>query len=168
MEDPSKVLQLDAHRKAQEDSDELARFREEWKAEVERKKHSSPGSSSTLAQPGEAKVSPTRTVDRRLSTRAERRPTIIGSPSTPTPSATTPIHPGIIDGVVVASAGVSTGLESALRYYRRAVHSEQQGALDSALSLYRQAFRLVCIHPITLSQRGANSVQGPTCRPGIP
>src|ERR1700749_4694377 len=83
------------------ESDELAKFREEWKAEVRARAGSS----------GESKP-------------AQKEPTkpSIGKSST------------VQDHLQVAG-------ESPVELYRRAVHAEERGQLDEALTLYRRAFR---------------------------
>ena len=56
-------------------------------------------------------------------------------------------HPALNeDGQMVPPFQTSKTLESALNIYRRAVAHEQRSELDQAILLYRQAFHLVCGH----------------------
>jgi len=52
-------------------------------------------------------------------------------------------HPLISDGEIRGQDDMPPSLRRALDIYRRAVSHEQIGELDEALTLYRQAFRLV-------------------------
>lgn len=128
--------------KDQEEPEELARFREEWRAELARRKalESAKGKQPETVESGLNQGE--------RSTRAQRphaRKASVGDASTATGRL---VHPAIQDGKVT-SAAASPVLNSALGAYRRAVHHEQKGELDAALGLYRQAFRLVRLLHLT-------------------
>ncbi|KAF8159469.1 hypothetical protein B0H34DRAFT_703607 [Crassisporium funariophilum] len=114
---------------------ELSRFREEWLAELERRKveasGSPPVSSGANAISGSSQVTegPLSPV----------RQNFARSPVVPAHSRTLPSsHPALNNH----SFASSTILENALKIYRQAVEHEQRSELDQALLLYRQAFRL--------------------------
>ncbi|EMD38956.1 hypothetical protein CERSUDRAFT_104245 [Gelatoporia subvermispora B] len=100
------------------DSDELARFREQWKAEVRKKK----------GQPvAQTVVGPS------TSPRSLPRPRAFSG-------ATTSVsRPVVTDN---SAEPLNRKLRAAIDLYRRAVQCEQQSNLDEALRLYRQAFRM--------------------------
>ena len=117
------------------DTVELARFREEWKAEVLRKTASGATASSidSLAQsrpppgvpPAVLAATPKYLNTKHVSTRADAVPS---------------------GKVHVNTTVPSQNLQSALQVYREAVQLEQNGELNDALVLYRQAFRMVCFN----------------------
>jgi F-box protein 9 len=105
---------------AQPDTVELAQFRERWKAEVQSRKK--PSAVATVQQgPSEPP---------RL-----HSATLPATQKTPSSSDSKRVH--------VNTAAPSQNLLSALQIYRDAVQREQNGELDDALLLYRQAFRMV-------------------------
>ncbi|OCH87518.1 hypothetical protein OBBRIDRAFT_837296 [Obba rivulosa] len=123
------------------DSDELARFREEWKAEVRKKvqpvAHVEPSSHPNAvvhdAAPEATKGAPHD---------VEAATTSPASPRSPVRafSAVTPAGPKYVATDRVAP--LSRNLRAAVEVYRRAMQFEQESNLDEALRLYRQAFRM--------------------------
>lgn len=101
-----------------EDSEELKRFRAEWKAEVEHRK--------AVTEPNAKGV-----VDN-----SEHKP--VHHLPLPTPSSPTKPQHRVS---ALSHAPPSEAQGSALAIYRSAVAHEQLGDLDVALRLYRQAFR---------------------------
>ncbi len=101
-----------------EDSEELKRFRAEWKAEVEHRK--------AVTEPNAKDV-----VDN-----SEHKP--VHHLPLPTPSSPTKPQHRVS---ALSHAPPSEAQGSALAVYRSAVAHEQLGDLDVALRLYRQAFR---------------------------
>ncbi|KAJ7890450.1 hypothetical protein B0H14DRAFT_3703247 [Mycena olivaceomarginata] len=99
-----------------EDREELARFREEWKKEVERKKNPQP-------EPGPSKQRPELVL-----AEYDLSETTSSGTATPGPSSET-------------ISGTPAALATGSKYFDASNH-EQSGQLDTALSLYRQAFRL--------------------------
>ncbi|KAJ7879908.1 hypothetical protein B0H14DRAFT_3082801 [Mycena olivaceomarginata] len=117
-----------------EDREELARFREEWKKEVERKKNPQP-------EPGPSKQRP------ELNVLAEYDLSETTSSGTATPGPSSETISGTPAALATGSkyfdaSNVPPAIRTALAIYTRAVQHEQSGQLDTALSLYRQAFRL--------------------------
>ncbi|KAJ6515073.1 hypothetical protein C8R47DRAFT_1089883 [Mycena vitilis] len=113
------------------DPEELARFREEWKREVEKKRNPppvAPPSKPRLQSNGEYDIS-----DASSSGNATPGPSSETISGTPSAFATS----GFFNPSTVPS-----GVRQALALYTRAVEHEQNGELDAALSLYRSAFRL--------------------------
>ncbi|KAJ7170499.1 hypothetical protein C8R43DRAFT_981948 [Mycena crocata] len=117
------------------DLDELARFREEWKREVQQKRNQSVPPPKTVQQ--ESKSLPEYDIPEDTSSgTATPHPgpsseTISGSPTVFAPLS------GYFNGSNVPSA-----IRHALSVYKQAVQHEQSGELDQALALYRQAFRM--------------------------
>ncbi|KAJ7255522.1 hypothetical protein B0H12DRAFT_1233120 [Mycena haematopus] len=114
------------------DLDELARFREEWKKEVERKKN-------PPSEPGPSKARPLPSTEYDISEAS--------SSGTATPGPSSEAISGTPSAMAAASAffkvsSVPSSVRNALAIYTRAVQHEQSGQLDTALSLYRQAFRM--------------------------
>ncbi|PBK99706.1 hypothetical protein ARMGADRAFT_985571 [Armillaria gallica] len=101
-----------------EDSEELKRFRAEWKAEVEHRK--------AVAEPNTKDVGDN----------SEHKP--VHHLPLPTPSSPTKPQHRVS---ALSHAPPSEAQGSALAVYRSAVAHEQLGDLDVALRLYRQAFR---------------------------
>ncbi|KAL0953855.1 hypothetical protein HGRIS_005031 [Hohenbuehelia grisea] len=117
---------------AEEDSVELALFREAWKAEVKRKKataHSAPAQpaseTSQSILPSASSLSPP--VPSLSTVITQRKPE--HAPS----AASAPLH------IVLTP---TDKLRGGLDKYRQAVQHEQRGEFDEALDLYRQAFRV--------------------------
>ncbi|KAG2011808.1 hypothetical protein CC2G_011879 [Coprinopsis cinerea AmutBmut pab1-1] len=131
--------------KEPEDSEELARFRAEWRAELARRK-AAEQSEQKGKQPEETQGQ----AEAKLSTRnANHRPPIRALTTgahVPGGSAqkqqVLPLHPAIQDGKLASALGKSSTLSAALQVYKQAVQHEQRQDLDTALILYRQAFRL--------------------------
>ncbi|KAJ7446724.1 hypothetical protein FB451DRAFT_1148253 [Mycena latifolia] len=120
------------------DLDELARFREEWKREVQQKRnggpHQAPPPKAQTRQLQLSQLDYDIPEDTSSGT-ATPQPgpsseTISGSPNVFAPSG----H--------FKSSDIPTAVRHALSIYRRAVEHEQSGQLDKALALYRQAFRM--------------------------
>jgi F-box protein 9 len=120
---------------------ELARFREQWKAEVRERQAATSGAQTepvTSTSSAERAISPARsdasvktsTITNALS--ASRGPATYVAAGAPT-VATHASH---------GQSHLSPNLVHAVEVYRKAVFHEQQSQLDDALRLYRQAFRL--------------------------
>ncbi|KAF9266943.1 hypothetical protein L218DRAFT_956035 [Marasmius fiardii PR-910] len=117
-----------------EETEELKRFREAWKAEVRRKKVGASGHDDTASKVLENPITG------RASTNHGIQDSTPGLSSVPisvpeevvAPSAH---HP---TAAAIASSSISS---PAVGIYRQAVLQEQKGELDEALALYRQAFR---------------------------
>jgi len=112
----------------EEEPSELVKFREEWLAELRRRK-ASPDTNvpASVGTPDIPSI-----------------PTDSGTSKVPGPSHPLPAtHPALSRGEILPQSHVSTTLENALSFYRQAVEHEQRSDLDQALQLYRQAFRLV-------------------------
>lgn len=99
---------------AQPDTVELAQFREQWKSEVQSRKRSSAAAAEVSEPP-------------RLHSAV-----LLGTQKAPNSER---LH--------VSAVVPSQNLLSALQIYRDAIQREQNGELDDALLLYRQAFRMV-------------------------
>lgn len=123
--------------------EELAKFREEWKAEVRQRKSNavSTASTSTFAAqaPPEPEVQHSEHVRREL-------PRFV--PHVP-PSSFADVEPASSSAPAVsakskdpASMPLPPKLSRALEVYEQAVLHEQRSELDEALRLYRQAFRM--------------------------
>ncbi|KAJ7782058.1 hypothetical protein DFH07DRAFT_792437 [Mycena maculata] len=112
--------------------EELARFREEWKREVQQKlNHSSVPSAGPLP---EYEI-PEDTSSGTATPHSGPGPSSTTISGSPTAFASTPS--GYFNNSTVPSA-----IRHALSIYQRAVQHEQSGQLDEALALYRQAFRM--------------------------
>ncbi|KAM6497125.1 hypothetical protein JOM56_007598 [Amanita muscaria] len=115
------------------DTVELARFREQWKAEVRKRKNPSDfiaSASSSNDQPRPSPVSPTV-----LATTQKLE--------YPSPKHVSLPTEAIPSGKVHENTTVpSNNLRSALQVYSEAIQREQNGDLEDALQLYRQAFRM--------------------------
>ncbi len=121
------------HKEPSEDLEELARFREEWKEEVRRRKG---GDDLQISNEDAVSITPSNPVKLpELSTR-EDKPVILGDVS-PGPS-NVPGSPKAARPEVP----LPPQLIKALDIYRRAISCEQRSELETALQLYRQAFRL--------------------------
>ena len=121
-----------------DESEELTRFREQWKSEVRQKKQpppapvppstSSPASTSTIAHspPTDAHPLPQNVVPERPFNVFEVARL----------SATTPAPATFVSNVSIRARN------NAINVYRQAVRCEQASQLDEALRLYRTAFRM--------------------------
>ncbi|KAG2042663.1 hypothetical protein BDR03DRAFT_1065103 [Suillus americanus] len=123
---------------------ELARFREQWKAEVrERLGQAATSGAQTQPVPGasataERAVSPARSD-------ASAKAAIITNTVSASRGPATHVVAGAPTAITHASHGqshLSPNLAHAVEVYRKAVFHEQHSQLDEALRLYRQAFRL--------------------------
>lgn len=127
----------------EDEPNELARFREEWKREVERRKKAAerstdvPGHAPTAAAEEQTDEAKPHLAFNRPASRVTAGAQASGSGG----SGSTEPHPAIKGGTIVST--VSQAMGNALTIYKRAVLEEQQGNLDAALRAYRQAFRLV-------------------------
>ncbi|KAK2463536.1 hypothetical protein APHAL10511_004287 [Amanita phalloides] len=110
----------------QPDTLELARFREKWKAEVQSRKKAADDSSTQSGSSPPARVHPLAFAPKHLDSKLER-----GSAGA--------VSIGKVHANMTAP---SETLLSALQAYRDAIQREQNGELDDALVLYRQAFRM--------------------------
>ncbi|KAK7025237.1 hypothetical protein R3P38DRAFT_2953464 [Favolaschia claudopus] len=118
------------------DLDELARFREEWKKEVERKRNPPPSEAGPSSNQPRRPLSIIEYDISEASSSGTATPgpsseTIAGAPSALTAAA------GLIN-----PSNIPAGTQRAIAVYSQAVKHEQEGQLDTALSLYRAAFRM--------------------------
>jgi F-box protein 9 len=136
--------------KEEDDTAELARFRQEWLSELHLRKAEIPGTVTTNT--GTA-ISAESTHQSLAPLSAIRDPTGQILKENDSSSSREVVlnrrnlttHPALNeDGRIAPSFQISKALESALNIYRRAVAHEQRGELDQAIHLYRQAFHLVC------------------------
>ncbi|KAI0061013.1 hypothetical protein BV25DRAFT_1917281 [Artomyces pyxidatus] len=105
-----------------EESEELRRFRQQWKEEVQRKRH------QTSASAGDSTSS---------------EPVAKPVPHTPAQNEVIPLIPsGDEPATSFPSNGNLRSRRNALETYRQAVKCEQASNLDEALRLYRAAFRM--------------------------
>lgn len=125
------------------DSDELARFREAWKAEVRSKRG---GQSSSSARPEgfhdvEGREAILHALNSFKNAPSESSNTAGSTESTPLHPQSPQTLPGPTQTVSGVTAPLSTGVNSAIALYRQAIEKEESGRHDDALALYRQAFR---------------------------
>ncbi|KAJ7696586.1 hypothetical protein B0H17DRAFT_1158661 [Mycena rosella] len=127
--------------------EELARFREEWKREVQQRLNAGP----TPATPRQGPPPNARTRQLQLSELDYDIPEDTSSGTAtphphPGPSSETisgsPTLPATSGYFNASSNVIPVGVRHALVIYKRAVEHEQSGELDKALALYRQAFRM--------------------------
>ncbi|THH14977.1 hypothetical protein EW146_g5418 [Bondarzewia mesenterica] len=118
------------------ESEELKRFREQWKAEVTQKKQSISSPATALSSQSNLLTSPTLPAKQSSSDASipsdlydSLQPVEVPTPSTPTPSS-------------FISNGSIRARNNAITVYRQAVRCEQASQLDEALRLYRTAFRM--------------------------
>ncbi|KAG6836993.1 hypothetical protein H0H93_016697 [Arthromyces matolae] len=125
----------------EEESGELAQFRQEWLAELRSRKAVAGSDNNDVGL-----RSPTwQALPENLSIEATIKAPIISATSKPNPQLyqlTAETSSNYVPSAHFASSQLPRTLGSALNVYRRAVHSEQNGDLDNALFLYRQAFRM--------------------------
>ena len=111
---------------------ELARFREEWKADLNQRLNRP----DVTQKPPPTELTPAPEPTSPLISAVPQRTIKPVSPIVPTDSAPGPSRgPGF-------TAALSPAQENALALYRRAVAHEQKSELDDALLLYKQAFRV--------------------------
>lgn len=144
---------VETYPKDKDDTAELVRFRQEWFAELHRRKAGSSAVTSTTAispestQQSQPPVSGTKDpighTFKESESALEATSTSSGKALSSRRNLAT--HPAFNeDGRITSPFQISKALESALNIYRRAIEHEQRSELDQALLLYRQAFRLVC------------------------
>lgn len=123
---------------------ELARFREQWKAEV-RERQTATSGVQTQPVPG-ASTAAERIILAARSDASAKSATITNTLSaSPSRGPATHVVAGAPAVTTHASHGhshLSPSLAHAVEVYRKAVFHEQHSQLDEALRLYRQAFRL--------------------------
>lgn len=118
--------------------EELARFREEWKAEVLRNRR---GASST-SRPEQPSQPTLQALPARIGA-VEKTSVPLRTPVLPVDSTVAAPWPSVQPASKdPASLPLPPKLNKALEIYEQAVLHEQRSELDSALRLYRQAFRL--------------------------
>ena len=118
-------------------SEELARFREEWKEEVRRKK--------AAAQTGPSPTQSTGLSDATSSKAGSLDAYVKGNVPEASRSGVQPPRAHVKQvprATDTTSAPLGPKLQRAVEIYRRAVVCEQQSNLDEALELYRTAFRM--------------------------
>ena len=125
-----------------EEPSELERFRQEWLAELQSRKAAPEASGQSITRNDAWEVNSPRQISSKAAVEAPEilaaLPKAIGPSSQVIAGSYTP-------SVHLAATPLPQKLGSALNVYRRAVESEQNGDLDDALLLYRQAFRMVCL-----------------------
>lgn len=140
---PSSANAVETSTKDGDDTLELAKFRQEWLAELQWRKAELSGTGT--AQSTQRSQPPLSSIKESIVEANENEFARNAAPSVP--SRNLARHPALNkDGRMVSSSQFSKVLESALNIYRRAVAHEQRGEFDQALLLYRQAFRLVRGH----------------------
>lgn len=151
---PAAAKAVETTSKEDDDTVELARFRQEWLAELHRRKADLSGtvtSSGTKAISAESTQHPqpplsgTKDPTGQISNENESSIEATSSREVVPSRRNLATHPALNeDGRMAHSFQTSKALESALNIYRRAVAHEQRSELDQAILLYRQAFQLVC------------------------
>ncbi|KAH9840249.1 uncharacterized protein C8Q71DRAFT_746458 [Rhodofomes roseus] len=117
-------------------AEDLARFREEWKEEVRRKKAAAHAGPSKPEGPSDTAPSQQNGPEALQKDKSPDVPQTAVHPA----KAYHPVHvPRFTD---TTSAPLGPKLQRAVEVYRRAVLCEQQSNLDEALALYRTAFRM--------------------------
>jgi F-box protein 9 len=121
---------------------ELARFREQWKAEVRERQAATSGAQAQPV-PG-ANTAAERAISPARSDASAKPATITNTFSTSRGPATHVVAgaPTVITHTSHGQSHLSPNLAHAVEVYRKAVFHEQHSQLDDALRLYRQAFRL--------------------------
>lgn len=123
---------------------ELARFREQWKAEV-RERQSATSGVQTQPVPGTStaaeRIIPAARSDASAKT-ATITNTLSASPSRGPATHVVAGAPAVTTHASHGHSHLSPSLAHAVEVYRKAVFHEQHSQLDEALRLYRQAFRL--------------------------
>lgn len=115
----------------EQEPEELVRFREQWRKELERKR--AQPASVDEDQATTPTVSSSGTASQAVYTQQQPGPSSHTIAGAPTASSLQTSH---------GTTAMTPGLTSAIALYRRAVQHEQQSELDDALRLYRQAFRM--------------------------
>ncbi|KAG1812978.1 uncharacterized protein BJ212DRAFT_1483028 [Suillus subaureus] len=122
---------------------ELARFREQWKAEVRERQAATTSGAQTQPVPG-ASIAAERAISPARSD-ASSKPATITNTLSASRGPATHVVAGVPTVITHASHGqshLSPNLAHAVEVYRKAVFHEQHSQLDEVLRLYRQAFRL--------------------------
>lgn len=122
----------------QAESEELVKFREEWKAEIKHRTIQSRVLPSGDAKP-DLPSSPSQTAVDHTSFGLERKRLLSSDYSQP-PSVDAQVSS--VQARIPKAQPLSSTLVSAVETYRLATQYEQAGELDEALRLYRNAFRL--------------------------
>jgi F-box protein 9 len=146
---PTSPSTAKVHSKDEPDTTELARFRQEWLAELHWRKAegtvtgTGTAATSISAKSTQRSQSPISGAKEPIGrTIKENESALSGQAGASRRNLAT--HPALDeDGRIASSFQISKALELALSLYRRAVAHEQRSELDQALLLYRQAFRLV-------------------------
>jgi F-box protein 9 len=152
---PSTAKAVETASKEEDDTTELARFRQEWLAELQRRKAELSGTvtstctttalSAESTQQSQPPLSGTKDPTGHISKENESSLETTSSREVVPSRRNLATHPALKeDGRMAPSFQTSKSLESALNIYRRAIAHEQRSELDQALLLYRQAFHLVC------------------------
>ncbi|KII87322.1 hypothetical protein PLICRDRAFT_177086 [Plicaturopsis crispa FD-325 SS-3] len=124
----------------EQEPDELVRFREAWKAEVQRKRAAASGDA-----PLQASASTSTSDNAPSSSQGPAGDAPVVSPQIPKLAASSSQVAWSEPATVHTSHGVSSvpvKFRPAVELYRRAVLHEQRGEVDDALQLYQKAFRL--------------------------
>jgi F-box protein 9 len=149
---PSTANTVEPSSKEEDDTAELARFRQEWLTELNRHKPelsgtvtTGPGNGTTdISAESTSPLSSTKDLTGQIFKENESLEATSSREVIPNRRNLT-THPALNeDDRIAPSFQISKALESALNIYRRAVAHEQQGEFDQAILLYRQAFHLVC------------------------
>ncbi|KAG6919524.1 hypothetical protein DXG01_005114 [Tephrocybe rancida] len=128
----------------EEEPNELARFRQEWLAELRRRKAATgvPGTATILNDAGEIDAqhesSSKAASNASAISAALLQATAIGTSSQTVAGGST----AFTASAHLAATSLPGALGVALNIYRKAVQSEQSGETENALLLYRQAFRM--------------------------
>ena len=117
-------------------AEELAKFRDEWVAEVRQRKDASATSATAPSSCG------THTEESLLSPPMSPMETMSSSSTRPRSPEMTRTQQKARITHTATTHYMSKSMEKALDIYRRAIIHEQAGNLDEALGLYRTAFRL--------------------------
>lgn len=132
----------------EEEPAELARFRAEWLAELQKRKAEDAAGSQTAPPNFEVNLKAESSSSSGIHAPSVAAPQDTPGPSTQTisgtPAALTYVSPAAVRGGS-AALPLNPVLGTALNIYRRAVEHEQRSELDDALLLYRQAFRMVIL-----------------------
>ncbi|CUS12622.1 unnamed protein product [Tuber aestivum] len=121
---------------------ELARFRQEWQAEVSARHHQTPGSSAPQPSSSAAVNKPRQNpfASRKLSHSSSTDEGV--EDESPELSAQRPLSPVAHQRTSFAGSPSRADLKRALEHYERAVAKESEGSLGESLNLYRKAFRI--------------------------
>ncbi|KAG2112977.1 uncharacterized protein F5147DRAFT_789964 [Suillus discolor] len=123
---------------------ELARFREQWKAEVRERQTATSG---VQTQPVLGAITAAERIIPAARSDASAKPATITNTLSASPSRGPATHvvagaPAVTTHASHGHSNLSPNLAHAIEVYRKAVFHEQHSQLDEALRLYRQAFRL--------------------------